>query len=140
MEYPPAVVACPKCRAVLADDPPRGADAEARGSRAPVPDVPPERCCAESSSTKAFPRCCAARPAGFWLGASRLVDVGVGRDPGAPRDSAEARALIADYLQALERGGEVRDEDVKGHRAGDGTVLDLDSVRESRPLCAWSPT
>ncbi len=27
---------------------------------------------------------------------------------------AEARALIADYLAALERGGAVRDEDVEG--------------------------
>ena len=29
-------------------------------------------------------------------------------------DASEARALIADYLLALERGGEVRDEDVEG--------------------------
>jgi hypothetical protein len=28
-------------------------------------------------------------------------------------DATEARALIADYLQALERGGQVRDEDVE---------------------------
>jgi hypothetical protein len=32
----------------------------------------------------------------------------------AHRDAAEARALIADYLGALERGGQVRDEDVEG--------------------------
>ena len=32
-----------------------------------------------------------------------------------PRDeAAEARAMIADYLPALERGGQVRDEDVEG--------------------------
>ncbi|TMQ67644.1 MAG: hypothetical protein E6K78_03890 [Candidatus Eisenbacteria bacterium] len=29
-------------------------------------------------------------------------------------DAAEARALIADYLLALERGGAVKDEDVEG--------------------------
>ena len=29
-------------------------------------------------------------------------------------DVEEARALIADYLAALERGGVVRDEDVEG--------------------------
>jgi hypothetical protein len=32
----------------------------------------------------------------------------------SPSDAEEARAIIADYLQALERGGEVRDEDVEG--------------------------
>jgi hypothetical protein len=30
------------------------------------------------------------------------------------RSAPEARALIADYLAALERGGMVRDEDVEG--------------------------
>jgi hypothetical protein len=30
----------------------------------------------------------------------------------SPDDAAEARALIADYLLALERGGEVTDQDV----------------------------
>jgi hypothetical protein len=30
----------------------------------------------------------------------------------SPGDAAEARSLIADYLQAIERGGQVRDEDV----------------------------
>ena len=29
-------------------------------------------------------------------------------------EAAEARAVIADYLAALERGGQVRDEDVEG--------------------------
>jgi hypothetical protein len=29
-------------------------------------------------------------------------------------EAIEARALIADYLAALERGGQVRDEDVEG--------------------------
>ena len=29
-------------------------------------------------------------------------------------EAAEARALIADYLDALERGGQVRDDDVEG--------------------------
>ncbi len=33
-------------------------------------------------------------------------------------DASEARALIADYLAALERGGEVRDEDVEGSTPG----------------------
>jgi hypothetical protein len=32
----------------------------------------------------------------------------------APPDADEARAVIADYLLALERGGQVRDEDVEG--------------------------
>jgi hypothetical protein len=36
----------------------------------------------------------------------------------ARRDAAEARALIADYLGALERGGQVRDEDVEGPAQG----------------------
>jgi hypothetical protein len=36
-----------------------------------------------------------------------------------PRAEAhEARALIADYLDALERGGTVRDEDVEGAPGG----------------------
>ena len=36
----------------------------------------------------------------------------------AHEDAAEARAVIADYLQALERGGQVRDEDVEGLEPG----------------------
>ena len=31
----------------------------------------------------------------------------------APKDAPEARAVIADYLLALEHGGQVRDEDVE---------------------------
>ena len=34
-------------------------------------------------------------------------------------NAAEARSLIADYLLALERGGQVRDEDVDEDARGD---------------------
>jgi hypothetical protein len=37
-----------------------------------------------------------------------------------PEDAAEARLLISDYLLALERGGEVRDEDVEEGGAEEG--------------------
>jgi hypothetical protein len=35
-----------------------------------------------------------------------------------PEDASEARSLIADYLLALERGGQVRDEDVDSDDTG----------------------
>jgi hypothetical protein len=52
--------------------------------------------------------------AGLRQRAPRLGDQRVGRDPGARAAAADARAAIADYLGALERGGQVRDEDVEG--------------------------
>ena len=79
------------------------------------PMPPRARCCAACSSTTACARCCAARRC---PGTEPFA--ATGRRPRGARswcrgaEAEEARALIADYLAALERGGEVRDEDVEG--------------------------
>ena len=113
-EYEPGIVACPSCRAMLTADPP----AFDRGRPVVVHRVPDVTAGAlltgllEHHGLHAVLR--SATLPGY---------AGVRRDwgttawgeilvPAAQED--EARALIAEYLAALERGGMVRDEDVEG--------------------------
>ena len=114
-EYAPEVAACPRCRVVLVPGPAPG-----RRSRGPevvhrVPDA-----------AAGALLCGVLEHHGIrtWLRSATLPGYGtVRRDWSttawgeilvAEDDAAEARALIADYLAALERGGQVRDEDVEG--------------------------
>lgn len=117
-EYGSEIVACPRCRAVLTDVPPDGADAPVV-----VHTVPDEAA--------------GALLAGVLEGHGLHVVLRSATLPGygtvrrdwttsawgellVPRvEAAEARALIAEYLLELQRGGAVRDEDVEG-AAGDG--------------------
>ena len=113
-EYAPEVAACPRCRVVLGAEPP-GA-----GSRGPevvhrVPDA-----------AAGALLCGVLEHHGIRTGLRSATLPGYGtvrRDWSTSAwgeilvsrgDAAEARALIADYLGALERGGQVRDEDVEG--------------------------
>jgi hypothetical protein len=112
--YEDAIVACPRCRVVLVDDPPR------RGDEGPevVHRVP------DAASGALLCGVLEGQGIHALLRAATLPGYGTVRRDWAtthwgeilvPRSEAdEARAVIADYLQALELGGAVRDEDVEG--------------------------
>lgn len=113
MQYPPEIVACPQCRVVLGDEPPDLSNQPVVVHR--VPD-------AASGALL----CGVLEHHGLTavLRSTMLPGYGVVRRdwsttawgeilvPGS--EAAEARAMIADYLAALEQGGMVRDEDVEG--------------------------
>ena len=118
--YEPAVVACPRCRAVLGPEPmPREGPPEVIHR---VPDAAAGallegmlehhgiRALLRSTSLPAYGSVRRDWSTSAW--GEILV---------SPGDAVEARALIADYLLALERGGEVRDEDVYEGGEGDAT-------------------
>ncbi len=109
--YPPAVVACPGCRAVLtASPPPREGPPEVIHR---VPDAAAGALLEgmlQYHGIRAVLRSTALP--GYGMVRRDWSTSAWGEILVAPVDAAEARALIADYLAALERGGEVRDEDV----------------------------
>ena len=110
-EYEPAVVACPRCRAVLSPEPPVN-----EGSPEVIHKVPDAAAGALLEGMllhhgiPAVLRSTALPGYGMvrrdWS-TSSWGEILVRRE-----DASEARALIAEYLLALERGGAVRDEDV----------------------------
>lgn len=114
--YPLAVVACPRCRAVLVDEP---------VERDPDGDTPPVIVHRVPDAAAGSLLVGMLRHHGVEavLRSATLPGYGtVRRDWSTvewgeilvPRiEAEEARALIADYLAALERGGVVRDEDVE---------------------------
>jgi len=118
-EYGPEVVACPRCRAVLVSERP-----DASGEPEVVYRVPDAAAGAlllgvlEHHGIPAFLRTATLPGYGSvrrdW-GTSAWGEILAGRG-----GAAEARAVIADYLAALERGGSVRDEDVEGTGDGEG--------------------
>jgi hypothetical protein len=113
-EYAPEIAACPRCRVVLVDEP------------LPVEGAPPVVIHRVPDAAAGALLCGVLVAEGIHavLRSATLPGYGsVRRDwatthwgeivvPAA--DASEARALIADYLAALERGGAVRDEDVEG--------------------------
>ena len=115
--YEAAVVACPRCRVMLSADP-------------PVPEAPslPEVAHRVPDAAAGALLCGMLEHHGIAtvLRSALLPGHGsVRRDWSttawgeilvASADVEEARALIAEYLAALERGGRVRDEDVEGTR------------------------
>ena len=108
--YEPAVVACPRCRVVLGSEPP---------SEGPVvihrvPDAAAGALLEgmlQHHGINAVLRSTALP--GYGLVRRDWSTSAWGEILVSPEDAAEARGLIADYLLALERGGEVRDEDVE---------------------------
>ncbi len=116
-EYPPQVAACPRCRVVLVAEPPVSGDAPEVVHR--VPDAAAGALLTgmlEHHDIRAV------------LRSTMLPGYGtVRRDWGTAAwgeilvlqgEAAEARALIADYLLALESGGQVLDEDVEEGEPG----------------------
>jgi hypothetical protein len=116
-EYEAAVAACPRCRVVVVPDPPTPP-----GEPVIVHRVP------DAASGALL--CGILEHAGIHTILRSTVLPGYGtvrRDWAtsawgeilvAHDDAVEARAVIADYLLALERGGQVRDEDVEGAEPG----------------------
>jgi hypothetical protein len=111
-EYPPAVAACPRCRVVLTADPP-----EPQGAPVVVHRVPDAAAGAllcgilEHADIHTVLR--SATLPGYGTVRRDWATSAWGEILVAPADAEEARAIIADYLLALERGGQVRDEDVE---------------------------
>jgi len=118
-EYAAAVAACPRCRVVLGPEPPPGPGADEPEVVHRVPDAAAGALLCGVLEHQGIPTV---------LRSATLPGLGtVRRDWStsawgeilvARRNAAEARALIADYLSALERGGQVRDEDVEGEAQG----------------------
>ena len=116
--YGAGTVACPSCRSLLADEPPR------EGTPAPVVvhRVP------DAAAGALLGGLLEHHGLRVHLRRATLPGYGdVRRDWGTsawgellvhPRDADEARELIAEYLAALERGGRVRDEDVEEGSGG----------------------
>ena len=117
--YSPEVVACPRCRVVLSAEPPPRA-----GEPVVIHRVPDAAAGAlllgvlEHHGIRAVLR--SATVPGYGSVRRDWSTSAWGELLVAPSDAAEARALIADYLLALERGGEVRDEDVEEGDADEG--------------------
>ena len=115
--YEPAVVACPRCRVVLVAEPP-----DREGAPVVIHRVPDAAAGAMIEGVllhhgiRAVLRSTALP--GYGLVRRDWSTTAWGEILVSPDDAAEARALIADYLLALERGGEVRDEDVDEDDAG----------------------
>jgi hypothetical protein len=113
-EFPPEVVACPRCRAILSAEPPASATSPGLVVVHRVPDAAAGALLTGFLQHQDIPALLqSATLPGYGMvrrdwSTSAWGEILVRRE-----DAAEARALIADYLQALERGGLVRDEDVE---------------------------
>lgn len=111
--YPPEVVACPRCRVVLAqgshrvDDPPPQVVHR-------VPDAVAGALLCGMLEHHGVPAVLRSATLPAYGGVRRDWSTSAwGEILVGGAYAAEARALIADYLQALARGGLVRDEDVE---------------------------
>ena len=110
-EYGPEIVACPRCRAMLEQQPPEGADTPEVVRRVPDPAAGALLVgVLEHHGIRAV-----LRPATVpgYGSVRRDWSTSAWGEILVPRDEAdEARVLLAAYLLELERGGVVRDEDV----------------------------
>jgi len=110
--YGEAIVACPRCRAVLTDEPPIESGAPVVVHR--VPDAAAGALLAgvlEHHGVHAYLR--STSLPGYGEVRRDWVTTAWGELLVPPAEAAEAREIIAEYLSALERGGSVRDEDVE---------------------------
>jgi hypothetical protein len=113
--YEPAIVACPRCRVVLVDEPPPRDSAWTPEVVHRVPDAAAGALLCgvlEADGIRTV-----LRPAtlpGYGTVRRDWSTTHWGEILVANGEADEARAIIADYLAALERGGSVRDEDVEG--------------------------
>jgi len=115
--YGEAIVACPRCRVVLVDEPPGEPGAPVVVHR--VPDAAAGALLAgvlEHHGVRAVLR--STTLPGYGEVRRDWVTTAWGELLVAPAEAAEAREIIAEYLAALERGGSVRDEDVEDGSAG----------------------
>ena len=112
--YEDAIVACSRCRVVLTDEAPAREGAQPEIVHR-VPDAASGALLCgvlEGEGIRTV-----LRPAtlpGYGTVRRDWTTTHWGEILVASPDASEARAIIADYLSALERGGAVRDEDVEG--------------------------
>ena len=110
--YEEAVAACPRCRIVLEAEPAAGPSPPEVVHRVPDAAAGALLCgVLEHHGVRALLK--SATLPGYGSVRRDWSTTAWGEILVAHEDAAEARALIADYLGALERGGEVRDEDVE---------------------------
>ncbi len=110
--YPPAVVACPRCRAVL--EPAAPADEGAVEVVHRVPDAAAGALLCGVLEHRGIPTVLrAATLPGYGSVRRDWATSAWGEILVAQPFAAEARAVLADYLQALADRGAVRDEDVE---------------------------
>ena len=112
--YPPAVVACPRCRVILGPEPEPESDPDRPQVVHRVPDAAAGALLCGVLEHSGIPTV---------LRTATLPGYGSVRRDWATSAwgeilvtgvlAAEAKAIIADYLQALEAGGQVRDDDVE---------------------------
>lgn len=110
--YEPAVAACPRCRAVLSPEPAPVGDAPVVIHR--VPDAAAGALLGgllEHHGIRVVLR--SAMLPGYGTVRRDWGTTAWGEILVPAEEAEEARELIADYLEALERGGAVRDEDVE---------------------------
>ena len=111
--YEDAVAACPRCRAVLTEVRPGSEDGPEIVHR--VPDAAAGALLVGMLEHHEIHAVLRSTTLPGYGGVRRDWATSAWGEILAPRgEAAEARALIADYLAALERGGAVRDEDVEG--------------------------
>jgi hypothetical protein len=110
--YEPAVVACPRCRMVLSAEPAETSDVPEVVHRVPDAAAGALLCgVLEHHGVPAVLR--SATLPGYGSIRRDWSTSAWGEILVARSMAAEARAALADYLQALARGGLVRDEDVE---------------------------
>jgi hypothetical protein len=113
-EYEAGIAACPRCRVVLVDRPPVAADAAPEVVHR-VPDAAAGALLAGLLEHHGIPALLRSATLPGYGSVRRDWSTSAWGEILVPRAAAEeARALIAEYLLALERGGQVRDEDVEG--------------------------
>lgn len=114
-EYPPEIAACPRCRVVLSADAPAPVKTGGPVVVHRVPDAAAGALlCGVLEHHGLHTVLRSATLPGYGTVRRDWSTTAWGEILVAPEDEEEARVLIADYLLALERGGEVRDEDVEG--------------------------
>jgi len=112
-QYPPAVVACPRCRVVLSSEPPEPGEPGEPEAVHKVPDAAAGALLCGMLESHGIPAVLrSATLPGYGSVRRDWSTFAWGEILVARAEASEARALIADYLSALESGGTVRDEDV----------------------------
>jgi hypothetical protein len=115
--YESGVVACPRCRVMLASEPPAPPGMPEVVHRVPDAAAGALLCgVLEHSGIEAVLR--STTLPGYGTVRRDWSTTAWGEILVPREDAAEAKAIIADYLLALERGGQVRDEDVEGIEPG----------------------
>jgi hypothetical protein len=112
--YDESIAACPECREVLTSEPPADEEAGTPVVIHRVPDAAAGALLCGVLEHQGIPAILRSATVPGYGAVRRDWGTSAWGEILVPRTAAaDARGLIADYLQALERGGAVRDEDVE---------------------------